>query len=91
MSVIEQIAKKSAKLPVARQREVLDFVEFVASRPERSVSVGEPTTTSKRKTIKPVRKGWSAAFGRMRRNGDDALLDNQTECSTAWDEKEWEW
>ena len=91
MSVIEQIVKKSAKLPVARQREVLDFVEFVAGRPEQPVSAGEPTTTAKRKTVKQVRKGWATAFGRMRRNGDDVLLDSHTECSTVWDEKEWEW
>ena len=32
MTLVEEIAIKSSKLPVARQHEVLDFVEFVGQR-----------------------------------------------------------
>ncbi|MBC7796176.1 MAG: DUF433 domain-containing protein [Pyrinomonadaceae bacterium] len=37
MNVIEEIARKSAVLPVELQREVLDFVEFVAHKSGKAV------------------------------------------------------
>ena len=37
------------------------------------------------------REGWSSAFARMRRYGDDELLDHVEESGPTWDEEEWEW
>ena len=36
------------------------------------------------------REGWSEAFARMGRRGDDELLDRVAETGPAWDEEEWE-
>jgi antitoxin MazE len=44
--------------------------------------------------IRPVRKpraGWAAAFQKMARRGDDALLDESVSSLSSWDEDEWEW
>ena len=38
------------------------------------------------------RAGWDAAFARMARRGDDALLDADSVARPSeWDEKEWTW
>ena len=44
--------------------------------------------------IRPVenpRSGWEKSFATMRRRGDDALLDKETELAEDWDEEEWLW
>jgi antitoxin MazE len=39
-----------------------------------------------------ARAGWDAAFARMARRGDDALLDEAAVHSpTAWEREEWRW
>jgi antitoxin MazE len=38
-----------------------------------------------------TRSGWSEAFQRMAKRGDDALLDGDVLEASAWDEEEWEW
>jgi antitoxin component of MazEF toxin-antitoxin module len=41
---------------------------------------------------KSVRKGWNAAFARMRARGDDRLLDVAAKGpASAWDETDWKW
>ena len=39
----------------------------------------------------PARTGWDEAFRRMRKQGDDALLDEPSLSVTRWDTTEWEW
>ena len=44
--------------------------------------------------IKPISKhraSWDAAFQKMAKNNDDALLDSEIINQTKWDEEEWEW
>jgi antitoxin MazE len=45
--------------------------------------------------IKPIsknRESWDAAFQKMAKNKDDALLDSEILLNqTKWDEEEWEW
>jgi antitoxin MazE len=44
--------------------------------------------------IRPARRpreDWAAAFEKMARRGDDALLDAETPTLSSWDEDEWEW
>ena len=41
--------------------------------------------------IKCPREGWAAAFQKMARRGDDALLDDVRPTLSTWDEDEWEW
>ena len=45
--------------------------------------------------IKPISKhraSWDAAFQKMAKNSDDALLDSDIILNqTRWDEEEWEW
>ena len=44
--------------------------------------------------IHPVenpRAGWEESFKRMRRRGDDRLLDKDSELRSEWDDKEWRW
>lgn len=44
--------------------------------------------------IRPARRareGWTAAFEKMARRGDDALLDDASPSLSAWDEHDWEW
>ena len=48
-------------------------------------------STESRVTVKKPRAGWLAAFARMRKHGDDELLDQAPASLTEWDEKEWEW
>ena len=38
-----------------------------------------------------ARAGWAAAFQKMARCGDDALLDEASPRLSDWDEGEWEW
>jgi antitoxin MazE len=41
---------------------------------------------------KTVRRGWAAAFARMRATGDDKLLDTAAQGpSSSWDETDWTW
>jgi antitoxin MazE len=41
---------------------------------------------------KTLRRGWDSAFARMRRRGDDRLLDiTAPTVATNWDETEWTW
>ena len=40
--------------------------------------------------LKNRRSGWSLAFARMKKHGDDRLLDGDSSTS-AWDEREWRW
>ena len=37
------------------------------------------------------REGWEAAFGEMRKRGDDALVNEAALPATEWDRTEWEW
>lgn len=37
------------------------------------------------------REHWDAAFQKMARHGDDALLDVDTSTASSWDHEEWEW
>ncbi|MEX2119409.1 MAG: AbrB/MazE/SpoVT family DNA-binding domain-containing protein [Pirellulales bacterium] len=39
---------------------------------------------------KKPRAGWAAAFQEMAKQGDDALLDDESPLSN-WDEDEWQW
>ena len=48
MTIAEEIASKSAKLPIARQHEVLDFVEFVGQRCRHEI--GESADEERRKS-----------------------------------------
>ncbi|HSU67772.1 MAG TPA: AbrB/MazE/SpoVT family DNA-binding domain-containing protein [Tepidisphaeraceae bacterium] len=42
--------------------------------------------------VKPLRAGWDEAFRKMRRNGDDRLLDEaDAHAFTDRDESEWRW
>lgn len=44
--------------------------------------------------IRPVenpRADWEKSFEKMRRRGDDVLLDDGTERESEWDQKEWQW
>ena len=41
--------------------------------------------------VKKAREGWAAAFEKMARRGDDALLDDVAPTLSAWDEDRWEW
>lgn len=43
--------------------------------------------------IRPTeaRHGWSDAFKAMAERGDDAMLDEQVNSTTTWDEEAWEW
>jgi antitoxin MazE len=43
-----------------------------------------------RPAAKP-RASWTAAFEKMAKQGDDALLDGDVPSLTLWDEGEWEW
>ena len=37
------------------------------------------------------RKGWEKSFEKMRRRGDDKLLDERAEIESEWDKAEWQW
>ncbi len=37
------------------------------------------------------RSGWSEAFQRMAKRGDDTLLNGDVLEASVWDEEEWEW
>ncbi|MFN2420861.1 MAG: AbrB/MazE/SpoVT family DNA-binding domain-containing protein [Gemmatimonadota bacterium] len=37
------------------------------------------------------RRGWDAAFRRMAKRGDDALLDPEAAIGSSWDAEEWRW
>ena len=37
------------------------------------------------------REGWSTAFRRMAKLGDDRLVDGALKRQTSWDDLEWEW
>lgn len=52
MTLAENIAQASASLPREQQREVLDFVEFLRSRPTPVVAVPPRRTASKSKAKK---------------------------------------
>ena len=44
--------------------------------------------------IHPVEKprvGWKESFEKMRLQGDDVLLDNETEIDLEWNGEEWKW
>lgn len=41
--------------------------------------------------VRAARQGWEQAFKRMRRRGDDELLDVDAERPSRWDRKEWTW
>ena len=44
--------------------------------------------------IRPLsehRSGWDDAFRRMRKHGDDTLVDERSSATTQWDITEWEW
>lgn len=42
--------------------------------------------------VGPIRRGWDAAFARMRNADDDKLLDIGLETmASQWDEREWQW
>lgn len=44
--------------------------------------------------VRPVstaRRGWDQAFARMRKAGDDQLLDADTPTTSSWERKEWTW
>ena len=41
------------------------------------------------RAVHSPRKGWDDAFAKMRRRGDDKLLD--VEKSSQWDRKAWRW
>jgi antitoxin MazE len=38
-----------------------------------------------------VRQGWEEAFAKMRKQGDDELLDREVAKPSDWDRKEWTW
>jgi antitoxin MazE len=50
----------------------------------------EPGRIVIRSTDVPGR-GWAAAFRRMAKRGDDALLDPEAATGSSWDEEEWRW
>ena len=37
------------------------------------------------------RKGWAEAYERMKRAGDDVLVDDVAASTSSWDDEEWEW
>ncbi len=44
--------------------------------------------------IRPAREprsGWGKAFAAMAEDGDDKLLDADTDLGTEWDKTEWRW
>jgi antitoxin MazE len=44
--------------------------------------------------VRPARRPrevWAAAFQKMARRGDDALLDDAPPSLLSWDEDDWEW
>lgn len=41
--------------------------------------------------VKRPRDSWAAAFQKMARRGDDALLDDVAPSLSHWDEGQWEW
>lgn len=59
------------------------FDDAVELEPRQDHLVIRPTT--------PARTGWDAAFRQMRKQGDDALLDEASLSVTRWDTTEWEW
>jgi hypothetical protein len=51
MTVVEEIADKSARLPDFRQQEVLDFVEFVSQRCSNATLVSNNQNVTRRRSI----------------------------------------
>jgi antitoxin MazE len=43
------------------------------------------------RSVDAPREDWDEAFRQMAEAGDDVLLDQNIQLSTAWDETEWEW
>jgi antitoxin MazE len=43
------------------------------------------------RSVKKPRANWAAAFQKMARLGDDAMLDDAAPSLSSWGEGEWEW
>jgi antitoxin MazE len=43
------------------------------------------------RSVAQPRRGWEAAFRRMKQEGDDTLLDQEHLPATEWEKTEWEW
>lgn len=44
--------------------------------------------------IRPARgprSGWDEKFAEMKKNGDDRMLDAETNALSSWDKAEWKW
>jgi antitoxin MazE len=81
--VIEMGKSRAIRVPNAffRRSGLTDEVELVMDHGKLLVQ-----------PVKTVRKGWDAAFARMRTRGDDRLLDVTSDGqATSWDETDWKW
>jgi antitoxin MazE len=65
------------------------FLEQAGLSGEVDIRVEDKTLVI-RPAAKP-RAGWAAAFQAMAKEGDDALLDEDTPGLSRWNEDEWEW